>query len=434
MATPFSPKFQNAIFSPALAVRGLNLPYAPRSYATRCDMPVNAIAGMLGGTARLRHRNRVPFRRIRAKFPLFTIRSDGTKVTEIDIAGNITIACAIEYPFNSGTYYQFTFGGATSKTTTCAAENGVLVSDWLYLPFQIKAEAGFQTRTFIQCATTGAFYGSVYTSSSYSEGTAYSATTPVDASASGTITNGFNFAYGPCELQTDGTVPCVVLSGSSSAYGTGDSASGDNNGCFGASAQYMWRCGMGLLKLACPGERSSVADAATTWKYRLQLAAGTSPQIVIFHSVSNDIIASGSYATLQDIINGQKNCINLYKAVVPNIKTIGSPIQPRTTTTDAWASDGNQTAVAGLTPTGSGLRESWNDGLTGGSITIYDAILPGTAEMTESPTRRGVWINSTGGAGPGTANYATTDGIHKTAALHLLCAQNQPLDALWKII
>lgn len=405
---------------------------AQRMYATRCDMPVNAIAGMLGGTARLSHKNRVPFTRVKAVFPLFTIRSDGAKVTEINIAGNITIACAIEYPQNSGVYYQFQFSGATSITTTCAAQNGLLVSDWLTIPNGVLAETYFQTRTFIQCAATGAFYGGCYTSSSYSEGTAYSATTPVDASASGTITNGFNFAYGPCALITESTLPCVALSGSSSAYGTGDNQSGDGNGNLGASAKFFWRAGLGHIKLACPGERSAVANASTTWKYRLLLAAMCNPSIVMFHSVSNDIIASGTYTTLADIINGQQNCINLFRSAVPGIRTIGATIQPRTTSTDAWATDVNQTAVAGLTPTGAGLRETWNDYLTAGN-TIYNKTVNANASMTESPTRRGAWINSTGGAGPGTANYATTDGIHKTWALHNLAANKLQIDDFWSL-
>lgn len=405
-------------------LKGSKLAY--RNYATRADMPVNAIAGMLGGTGRITSKNRVPFTKIKLWFPLFTLQSDGAKTTEQLIAGNITLAASLEYPRNSGTIYQFTFKGGTIKpTVTAAAENGWLVTDELTLPVEIPAEAQFGIRTFIQCAAVGAFYGSVFTSgASFSEGGAYSAATPVDSTTGAAPADGFTFVYGPAAILTQGTAVSVAISGTSHGYGSSDGADGDGN--FGAWAKFIRRAGLSYIKVAATGEVLNLIDDVG-FSRRLALLVASNIGALIVASVTNEI-ATGQASTTAALKTIHQKFTQRIKSAIPGLLVIAATVQPRTTSSDTWITAGNQAAATNFGPLGNGVREAWNALLRTGDISDF---VDGWLDYTragESKTVPGTYIVS------GAANYATSDGIHYSPALHTLTANGMPTEELLKIV
>lgn len=401
-----------------IALNRNNYTSALRNYATRMETPNNLIAGQLGGTSLIRCKNRVAFSQVKVVLPLFWAYYNGTYVADLNISGNITLACSIEYPKNSGVFYPFLFSGSATKTTTAAAENGLLVSDTLTLPFTINSDTEFGVRTFIQCASTGLFAGGVYTGgASFVEGADYSATTPVDKTQTGTVTNTFTSAYTPIALLTTGTLPCVAVWGDSISFGTGDGTSGSGDGVVGWPARYLYRSGVGIAKFGCPSERMSNADS-TKWQRRLRAMGLCNPTHAILQGGTNDIVV-GLQTTLAGMQAMNQNIIGLINANAYGVRFIGGTLTPRTTSTDSWATTVNQTAQTNFTPIGASLREQWNDWLRT-TPAGYNGYLD-AGFYAESALNSGRW------AVTGAANYATSDGTHPSQAMATLIGNALPL-------
>jgi hypothetical protein len=390
----------------------------PRNYASRVEVPTTAIGGgVLGGTTHLRHYNRVAFSRCRVVIPLFYGLFNGVGVADTDQTGTIQIACALEYPFNSGTRYSFLFSGIRNPSTTAAAAQGYLLSDWLELGLSIPANTAFGSFTF-QAVPSGATpYASVFTGgSSYNEGVAYSAT-PQDITVSGAVTNNFNFGLGPMLILTEGVLPSLAIWGDSIPTGFNDLAQGDGDGTRGWASRYAQRLGIGYSKFTVPAE-SMVHANLTNWKRRLPLFALANATHVLSTYGTNDI-NFGLITSLSGLQSAKAAELALYQQYRPGIAVFGATLVPRTSSSDAWVTTGNQTAQANFSPLGNGLREQFNDWLR-----TRPSGLSGILELNtvaESALNSGTWAVN------GTANYATTDGTHPTYAIHTGIANSLPL-------
>jgi lysophospholipase L1-like esterase len=393
-------------------------PFLPRSYATRVDVPNVAITGgALGGTVHLRHFNRVAFSRCRVVIPLFYGFFNGSNVVDTDLVGSVQIACSLEYPYNSGTRYSFLFSTVRNPSTTSAAANGYLISDWLDLGFTVPANTAFGTFTFHAVTSGVTPYGNVFTGgASYNEGAAYSAT-PQDLTVSGSVTNSNQWAMGPMLILTEGVLPSVALWGDSNAYGTGASSFGDTNGNLGWAAQYVHRCGFGYGKYAVPSERMSGANA-TNWRRRLEIFGLSNATHVLSNYGTNDIRLA-IVTTLSAAQNAKQAELALYQQSRPGVQCYTALILPRTTSTDTWITTLNQTAQTNFAPLGASLREQFNDWLRGRPAGWRGVIDPNIA--AETAQNSGLWVVN------GAANYATADGTHPSGAMHSLIANTLPL-------
>jgi hypothetical protein len=87
-------------------------------------------------------------------------------------------------------------------------------------------------------------------------------------------------------------------------------------------------------------------------------------------------------------------------------------LTPRTTSTDSWATTANQTPVAGATVGGkTDLANQWFASIDGQELEDYKAITS-FRDVDEGQK----WVAT------GAANYATTDGIHPSTAIHTAAA------------
>lgn len=393
-------------------------PAVMRNYATRMETPNGVIAGQLGGTSLIRFKNRVSFTQVQVCLPLFYVNQAANPISDTDIVGNVTLSCSLEYPKNSGTFYPFLFSGLATKTTTATAENGVLVSDVLTLPFTIPGDVEVGCRTFIQCAATGRIPTGTYAGgASYIEGAEYSTTTPVDKTQTGTITNAITNVYAPIAMLTNGTLNCVAVWGDSISFGQGDIQQGSGDGLVGWPARYLYRNAVGFVKLGCPSEKMNTASS-TTWQRRLYAMGLCNPTHALLQGHTNDIV-TGQVTTLAGLQTSTLNMMSLISGVRPGIKFIGATILPRTSSTDTWTTLNNQTAQTNFTPIGASLRETWNDHVRTKPMGFSDYIDAGL--YSESSLNSGKWIVT------GAANYATSDGTHPSQAMHTLIANMIPL-------
>jgi lysophospholipase L1-like esterase len=390
----------------------------PRNYATRVDVPNVAITGgLLGGTTHLRHTNRVAFRRCRVVLPLFYGLFNGTGIVDTDLSGTVQAACSLEYPFNSGTRYSFLFSGVRNPSTTAAAVQGYLLSDWLDLGFTVPANTAFGSFTFLALQSGNTPYGNVYTGGAGNHEGATLSATPQDLTVSGGVTDGFAFGVGPLLILTEGVLPSVAIWGDSIAYGTGGTGQGDGNGNTGWPAIYTHRHGAGYCKFAVPSERMTHANP-TNWARRLPIFALSNATHVISTYGTNDLRV-GLTTTLSAMQGVKQNELALYQQYRPGVRILGAPLLPRTSSTDSWVTTTNQTGQTNFTPLGAGVREQYNDWLRG-----RPAGFTGCLDITgaaETAVNSGLWrVN-------GSANYATNDGTHPSQTMHSAIANALPL-------
>lgn len=390
----------------------------PRNYATRVDVPNVAITGgILGGTTHLRHLNRLAFRRCRVVLPLFYGLFNGTGVVDTDLGGTVQVACSLEYPFNSGTRYSFLFSGVRNPSTTAAAAQGYLLSDWLDLGFSVPANTAFGSFTFLALQTGNTPYGNVYTGgAAVNEGAAMSAT-PQDLTVSGSVSNGLTYGLGPMLILTEGVLPSVAIWGDSIAYGTGGTTQGDGNGNSGWPALYTYRAGAGYCKFAVPSERMTHGNT-TNWARRLPIFALSNATHVISTYCTNDLRV-GLTPTLSAMQSVKQGELALYRQYRPWVRILGVPLLPRTSSTDSWVTTAGQTGQTNFTPLGSGVREQYNDWLRSRPSGFTGCLdITGAAETAPNS---GLWrVN-------GSANYATSDGTHPTQTIHSAIANALPL-------
>ena len=196
--------------------------------------------------------------------------------------------------------------------------------------------------------------------------------------------------------------------------GTGDTATSD--GVIGFAARGL----EGVNGYLVPSLKQTVGSwtfAKSTIDYAPRLRAQWEMVTHLMCALgTNDIASATSLSSMQAYATA------VWQAAKRTIGPYGKPLQvaqalimPRTTSTDSWATAGNQTPVAGFT-TG-GVRDQFNawvkaqvgQGLLDAAIDVN--------QYVEDQAHPGCWITT------GSANYPTTDGIHPSTAVHILAAQ-----------
>jgi hypothetical protein len=222
--------------------------------------------------------------------------------------------------------------------------------------------------------------------------------------------------YGVGELavigEADSDEPSVLIFGNSIADGT--TATAANDGLAGWLAK-----GLGASNVPhCRATRGSnrlmysTPDIAPN-QYALAVYATHN----IAQEPTNDIFAGQTLAQIQA---NALACWAGVKAVNSSIRIYQPLVFPRTTSTDAWATEANQTPIAGFES--GGIRDQFN-------AWVYTKVADGTIHgvinglsIVESTATHGVWP----------AGGLTADGVHPTAAVHdLLSAIPAAISVNW---
>lgn len=210
-------------------------------------------------------------------------------------------------------------------------------------------------------------------------------------------------AYSDAPIPEVGFGPIAVIGDLQSAQHSclifGDSIvdtfdhSGDSRGHFGWIARALSTAGIPHTKASCPGNRAARATPTAAPKQFELLRLRYATHVVINLGV-NDIGAGSTLAALQaDLL-----------AIFAGCKTYGCKvyaalITPRTTSTDGWATEANQTFSLGHEP--GGIRDQANDWLIAiASSGTLDGVVD-ELPYIESQANHGKWL-----AGK------TSDGLH----------------------
>lgn len=263
---------------------------------------------------------------------------------DIDPAGQVTFAAAFED--SSGNVYRCTFGGAASVTLP---GGGSVLAD--PLPIDVAVGDIVYTRVYISAGSALSNRGTGLNAVG-----GFTATTDLTPSGSGAVggtftLNGFDAM---CIIGTPtGTArpKSVVIQGDSIAFGTGDGLfSGQEFGYLPQVAANLYYAGGGYLQRALSGNAGSIQQAfpsdsignflAGVGHFRRSALTRFTKYAVLGYG-KNDISAGRTAVQVQgDLLTQAYRNIakGLYGSVVVTFT-------PATTSTDAWATVGNQSGT-----------------------------------------------------------------------------------------
>ena len=285
---------------------------------------------LVGGTAKLGH---VATRTFYGARLLFVNWVSGTSNTEMDGWNDIVVGAAIE-PVGNGVW-PVTFGG---KRRVTIEPGGYALSDPLGV--DIAKGTTFWTRTFVQ-VSSGQFYplGNISTAST-GEGNNYGSTVGADltvygsASLTGVGTN--QYVYGPAAILgqvIDPEKPVIGILGDSIFNGIGDSSHAN-----GGYAQRALNNNYSFVKLAFPGEGLSSGWTGVSGANRRR-RMGLLAECGVTHIVTDYTVNALATTTIQQ--DAVSAWISMARVATQGVWA--TTLTPQTTSTDSWATTGNQT-------------------------------------------------------------------------------------------
>lgn len=307
-----------------------------------------------------------------------------------------TYTASIEYPI--GTFTQVKFGGSVSGT---AASSATLTSDAVSVAIPIGAQ--FFVRNY-RIHAAGAFnapfttWGSTLNQAA-GDACNYGTTAGAvpDQTMGGAVTNSLNYIMAP-PIAIIGITsrPTYFVIGDSRAQGAGPLIVGEQtttNPCVGELAPALFNGNLAAINSAAPG-------GIYRW------VAGQYPLSATLAQYCSDVISNHS---IDDITNGESAA-----QLVANHQTMMAgafagkqywvcTIAPYTSSTDSWATLGNQTPFNAGFET---VRLAYNAIVRNGLPGTYSYI--DIAAKVESSLNSGKWKVT------GAANYATGDGLHES--------------------
>jgi lysophospholipase L1-like esterase len=311
-----------------------------------------------------------------------------------ETAGNaaITVKSAIEY---NGVSYPIYYGGSRTKVL---AVNESVVSDRCAV--SIPANTQFAIRTYVSVGTLGEKWP-VGNNLTTGIGESYIASDVAD----GTTSMGTNSAAAFAPLAILGSssddAPSVLIIGSSSAWGQGDTSGGG-----GDTYDYGY-LSRALNNTYCYTKftraSTTMNQFLTTAGYTKQLDAllKINPTHIFQQLGSNDLTGGASYATMVSRITDMADILSSTGA-----KVIQKTYTPVTTSSDSWATQSGQTLASSNT-----IRLAINDWLKSMPLSTISAVAD-CCKFVEDPLAPGYWKTD------GAAGTYTADGTHLTPFAH----------------
>lgn len=301
-------------------------------------------------------------------------------------AVSMTLRAAIEYPYATTNYFPLLFSGVRDVVL---APGATVVSDILVLA--MTAADVFATRTYFTIASGAWANGYGILNNSLGEGLSKGTSTS-DLTTSGSIPAVFDHAFGPSAIVGKPTgalvQPALFFIGDSITAGISDVPS---------QLGFLPRMTNDQIGYVKAGESGAIFQLLDN-DIRLLLMGCCTHAICEYGTT--DIFQGFSLATLQaNYVSGWT------KLAARGLKVYQTTITPRTTSTDNWATTGNQTIISGYGQ----MRSDVNDWIrtTPAPLTAYLEI----ADAVESARNSGLWTGATppltiGGIHPSNVGYS----------------------------
>lgn len=321
------------------------------------------------------------------------------------MAGNITIEASVEYPAGSGTWTPLTFNSGSASGVV--PSGGVLKADLLTIA--IPAGAQFRIRTVVTAISSGTFVpcgGNLLSPSStiYPDGRASGNLKTSGSISADTVANNIWRPTAIMGVLDAANCRGYVIHGDSIATGSGDTSLGAKGGTGflqrALDPMYPWAA------LTTPGatEGSPLNNIPDMDKLRLLAAAMNSlggVSHVITEGGTNDLSNGASLALISAVQR-------MYSSLWAGAKHIPCTFTPRSTSTDSWATTGNQTAFTGGSY--ASVMPAYNAAVRSNSLGDVDGFID-AATAASTGTDTSIWK----------AGY-TSDGLHPNGTGHAAIA------------
>jgi hypothetical protein len=366
-----------------------------RQVATKCWAPT-AISGstLQAFNSRSPHYARDDITSLKIVLPTWYWDRVGT--TKDTAVAGLTYTAAIEYP--SGTFTQVRFGGNIQGVPSAGVN---FESDLTVIA--IPKNAMFWVRVY-GVGANGFPYIKGFTSTGITSSQAdtangqvleYGATSAAEADKTmgGTLVNSSSapiHAFTPVAIVANSAVPAIFLAGDSRVAGTNDQF--DASGNFGETARSVGPTN-GYINMGSHGD--TVAKAISTGAYTNRGDLAKYCTHVIDEYGINDVGAASPAASIW------ANCKALYAAWFGSKPIFRTTLIPRTTSSDSWATAGNQTVTSN-----EAIRTAFN-AIVRANPTPLTGFFE-TADSLETARDSGIWLTN------GTANAYTKDGVHES--------------------
>jgi hypothetical protein len=309
---------------------------------------------------------------------------------EADGDNAITIRAAIELPGGAG-FIPVTFGGQRSVTIQPGA---TVQSDPVGFSSSLTSSPNWYIRTNVSVASAGMTWPLQLMAATNDQ--AETGTAVTDKTTSGTIATAYLRMYGPAAVLgvAETETPSVAICGDSIAAGYNHTYQNS----FLTLA--LDRASVPYINLAAGSEVSGKWGANQARFRRAPLLRHCTH--VIFEDGINSFGGGLTFAQVQAT---QQAAWDYFKSL--GLVVIQTTITPRTTSTDSWATAGNQTLYSAAENT---IRTQFN-----AWVRTLPAPLSGyieAADTVESARDSGKWKTD------GTANKWTSDGIHPSTYAH----------------
>ena len=307
---------------------------------------------------------------------------------ETGSGSSATVTASIEYP--SGTFTQVTFSGSASGVVS---DGATLLSDPVSVT--IPDNTPFWVRQY-WVSTTGVLINpqDVSGAGTVGDGLEMGVSGITDKTMSGTVSGSDNYCP-PVAIIGTTTKPSVVIVGDSIAWGEGD-LTGDTTGTFGILGRGL-QASYAFTNLAQRGDDTALFIAGST---RRQALFPYASHLICQYGFNDIYGAARSAAT---VLANQATIRGYMKGLGSEKFAYQTTITPKSTSTDSWATTGNQTAD-GL----NGTRLTVNAGIRG--LAYYIEL----ADQVESARDSGKWKVT------GSAFGYTADGVHPNTAGYAL--------------
>lgn len=357
---------------------------------TRCGTP-NSTSGLTKFMVRSSHTAVGDIRKLKADFLNYYVTGGAETGT-----GTATVTAAVEYP--SGVFTQILFGGQVQGAIALKSH---LMCDYVTPRIMIPDGATYWIRQF-HVNTVGIIYtdGTIKGGQAQNLGLGdlfnFNTPTPTDQTMGGTITNegAGNLMHVPGAIVGMTNRPSVIAVGDSITAGFND-ATGVNDCRVGMICRGFPATTLAFLNHGTAGATASATASYLTtsvnrralWPYGSHFIEGLG---------HNDILANGdSAATLETNLR-----TNIWSQFPRGAILLRTTLTPRSTTTDSWATPGNQTASPNTSK-----AVTFNTSLRNGTIVGVTDFFE-TAWAVEDTHDLGKWIST------GAAFGDTLDGIH----------------------
>lgn len=357
-----------------------------------------------GCYSRIRHNILGDAHMVRLVYPNWWWR-ESAAVTDEAGPNAITVRAAIERP--DGTKIPVFFNGSRDVLIQPGAN---AVSDPVAVDVKYDdASAFIYSRTYVTVTSGQKFPLNQYViTASNSQDQLDIGTSTTDKTLSGTGASAAAQGYGPLVVLANRPPasrrkPLVAIVGDSIPWGNDDTTTGTDAGVKdrGFVNRALEAAVIPYVKIAAGGDAPSYFNQFTKSQYRRSLIAGA--EYAVFYASINRIRLGDSFATIQ------ADALAMWQFLAARgIKVYACTIGPRTTSTDSWATTGNQTA-----DTYNANRVLFNDWVrtTPAPLAGYFEI----ADIMETARNSGIWKTI------GASSY-TGDGLHPKTAMHKLMA------------